>query len=60
MLWSLEERKKVLRVTMDRLYNMLELNLILIKPVATYNGNYNALPYNYGNSLNIEDLTLVF
>jgi len=45
---------------MDRLYNILELNLILIKPVATYNGNYNALPYNYGNSLNIEDLTLVF
>jgi hypothetical protein len=34
--------------------------LVLIRLVVTYNGNYNALPYNYGNSLNIKGFTPVF
>jgi hypothetical protein len=29
-------------------------NLVPTRPVVTYNMNYNALPYNYRNSLNIE------
>ena len=41
MLWNLEKRKKVLRITMNKLYDMLELKLVLIKLVATYNRNYN-------------------
>jgi hypothetical protein len=28
--------------------------LVLTRHVVTYNGNYNALPYNYKNSPNIE------
>jgi hypothetical protein len=34
--------------------------LILIRLIVTYNMNYNAFPYNYINSPNIECLALVF
>jgi hypothetical protein len=36
------------------------LKLVLTKPVVTYNEIYNALPYNYRNSPNIEGSTLMF
>jgi hypothetical protein len=34
--------------------------LVLTRLVITYNGNYNALPYNYRNSPNIKGYALVF
>ena len=36
------------------------LKLVLTRPIVTYNENYNALPYNYKTSPNIEGFTPVF
>jgi hypothetical protein len=34
--------------------------LVLTRHIIIYNENYNALPHNYGNSLNIKGHALVF
>jgi hypothetical protein len=55
---SFQEKK----VKMSRLQHTKSgpLKLILIRPVVTFNRNYNTLPHNYKNSPNVKGLAPVF